>query len=200
MLIGMPTTITSDPVAIDGAGARRPSTRRSLLHRLGRAVRLGVRTDALLGLSDIVAVLELARTTVATGWVQNRWYIVSGSAEGWPSHRRRGVDAPDNVAGACVTGAIAVAVRQRHAHADLARDAGPAIDYVWDAVQGASGRDIPAAAGRAWPREARVSRLRDIVRWNDEAGRTKVEVLTVLDDAASRAIMSAMRPAAAGSP
>jgi hypothetical protein len=45
-----------------------------------------------------------------------------------------------------------------------------------------------------------VSRLRDIVRWNDEAGRTKVEVLTVLDDAASRAIMSAMRPAAAGSP
>jgi hypothetical protein len=38
-------------------------------------------------------------------------------------------------------------------------------------------------------------RLREIIRWNDTAGRTKAEILAVLDDAVSRAIMNGMQRA-----
>jgi hypothetical protein len=153
-------------------------------------------------LNDVRAVLEQARETVASGWVQDRWYVVPRCAGDGSAAKLTAADgAPKDVAGACIAGAIALAVRQRNGRADLAVDAGPAIDYVWDAVQGASGGlGTPPVAGRAWPREVRISRIRDIARWNDEDRRTKAEVLAVLDDAVSRVIMSAMRQRAESSP
>jgi hypothetical protein len=200
MLVDMPSAIAYDQVDIEESRATRPSSRWSLLRRLRRAVQPSRRLDALSGLDDIRAVLEQARETVAAGWVQGRWYAVNRSAGGGPSRQHGGADsATENVVGACVVGAIALTVRQRYARAELAVDAGPAIDYVWDAMQDAGGLDMPAAAGRAWPREARLARMRDLARWNDAAGRTKAEILGVLDDAISRVIMSAMRQHVASS-
>ena len=192
----MPTTIAHELVQREGALART-SSRWSWLRRFFPpvSVKTDCRLDASVGLNDVRTVLEQARGTVASGWVQGRWYSVPRCVDGGSARPRRVTgDASNEVAGACVAGAIALAVRRRNPRADLAVGAGPAIDYVWDAVQDAVGeRDLQAVAGRAWPREVRVSRIRDIARWNDEVGRTKAEVLAVLDDAVSRVIMRAMR-------
>jgi hypothetical protein len=196
-------TIVREPVPRDGARAGA-SSRCGWLRRLCRPVafKAGCQPDAFTRLNNVRAVLEQARETVARGWVQDRWYVVPRCAGGGSAGKLTAAEgAPKDVAGACVAGAIALAVRRRNARADLAVDAGPAIDYVWDAVQDASGGlDMPAVARRAWPREVRVSRIRDIARWNDEDGRSKAEVLAVLDDAVSRVIMSAMRQRAESSP
>jgi len=39
----------------------------------------------------------------------------------------------------------------------------------------------------------RIARIRDVARWNDQQGRTRDQVLAVLDLAVSRIIMTAMR-------
>lgn len=201
MLLDTSTAIATEPARVDEPGTRRRSSRWTRLRRVIGAVLAGPRGDVRLGPADIVAVLEQARETVATGWVQYRWYAVSRSAPDGSSRDRGGADdVPENVAGACAVGAIALATRRWHARADVVVDAGPAIDHVWDAVQDASGRELPAAADRAWPQGVRLSRLRDIARWNDVAGRTKAEVLAVLDDAVGRAIIKAIRPSATSAP
>jgi len=150
--------------------------------------------QALQRLDEVRDVLERARDTLASGWVQNRWYAVAPRL----GPQRSGLFGaatgdPQNVSGACLVGAVALALRERDARADLAIDVGAAVDFVWDAMQetvGVSGSD---AAGRAWPRNVRLMRLRDLTRWNDEAGRTRDEVLGLLDRAVSRVIMAAMR-------
>jgi hypothetical protein len=43
-------------------------------------------------------------------------------------------------------------------------------------------------------------RIRGLARWNDRPGRTRDEVLAVLDDASSRVIMAAMREPAPATP
>jgi hypothetical protein len=107
---------------------------------------------------------------------------------------------PGDVAGACIVGALELAVRQRSARADLTVDGGPAIDFVWDALQETRGLPGPGVAGRAAPRDVRVGRLRDLVYWNDRSGRTQDEALHLIDLAVSRVFMSAMRQDARRSP
>ena len=107
---------------------------------------------------------------------------------------------PGDVAGACIVGALELAVRQRSTRADLTVDGGPAIDFVWDALQETRGLPGPGVAGRAAPRDVRVARLRDLVHWNDRSGRTQDEALRLLDLAISRVYMSAMRQRAESSP
>src|SRR5690348_13943762 len=134
-------------------------------------------------------VLEQARETVARGWVQDRWYTVPRRPQdGTIRQLVAGDPSPREVHRACLAGAVALSVRQRNSRADIAADGGPAIDYVWDAVQQTSERGLSAVAGRAWPRDARLARIRDITRWNDTAGRTRDDVLAVLDIAISRVI------------
>ena len=94
---------------------------------------------------------------------------------------------------ACLIGAVALALRERDARAKLTVDGGPAIDFVWDAVQQARGLTRPGVAGRAAPPEVRLARMREVAQWNDRPGRSRADVLAVLDLAISRVIIAAMR-------
>jgi hypothetical protein len=184
--------VESRKLTLDGRTTRWPWLRR----RRRRLVKGGSdrRRHVLVQLDDVRVVLERAREIVARGWVQNRWYTESRYSGRAPAVQ---LVAPANtqqhVERACAVGAVALAVRARNPRADLVVDGGRAIDYVWDAVQEMSGLEMPAVAGRAWPREARLQRIRDVARWNDEAGRSQAEILAALDIALSRVVMSAMR-------
>lgn len=175
----------------EGWGARL----RTWLRRPGRpADELDLRRDALTRLDEVLCVLEQARRIVADGWVQDRWYAPSSRPTAGPAGMFGAGDVtPDEVAGACVIGAVALAVRERDAGAELTVDGGPAIDFVWDALQESRGLGGAGVAGRAAPRDVRLARIRDVARWNDQPERTRGEVLGLFDRAMSRVIMSAMR-------
>jgi hypothetical protein len=130
-------------------------------------------------------VLEDARAVIAQGWVQDRWFT--------HRHIRAGAGAGGfhDVSAACLVGAVICAVRQPGSTDDLIK-AGPALDYLWDAWQESRGLGGTGVAGRAAPRELRIVRVRDLTRWNDQPGRTREEVLGLLDLAISRVIMEAV--------
>jgi hypothetical protein len=152
------------------------------------------RVDALRRLDEVVTVLERARRTLADGWVQDRWYVRSSRPTvGQAGLFGSGDVPPEDVAGACVIGAVALAMRERDAAAALTVDGGPAIDFVWDALQESRGLGGLGVGGRAAPRDVRLARIRDVARWNDQPERTRDDVLGLLDLAVTRVIMTAMR-------
>ena len=132
--------------------------------------------------AEVLAVLQHARTIVEAGWVQNRWTVPAASSAG---------AAGDGAVRACLVGAVALAVRAREPHADLAAGTGPALAYVCDAVFG--GR----AAGRSSPHHVHVQRMRELARWNDEHGRTRADVVAALDRAAAQVVAGVVEPAPA---
>jgi hypothetical protein len=140
---------------------------------------------------DVLAVLEQARELLARGWIQGGWYVAQGSRGA--GRFAAGPVGPGDVSGACVVGALALAVRQRAARADLTVDGGPVIDVVWDALQERRGVGGPGVAGRAAPPGQRVQRMRELAQWNDRVGRTRDDVLGLLDLAMSRVILAAVR-------
>jgi hypothetical protein len=142
---------------------------------------------------EVLAVLEHARAIIETGWVQNRWTVERGRpAAPAASSAGSATETPDGTVAACVVGAVALAVRARDPHANLAVDTAPALAVVWDAVHSGSARP---AAGRAAPHAVRVARMRDLARWNDQQGRTRNEVVAVLDRAAARVVAATVEPA-----
>jgi hypothetical protein len=181
-----PTTVHQQeqvrPARDDGAGRpRRWWHRRAAPHPLQR-------------LDDAREVLDRARALLETGWVQNRWYVLAPRPHGRRSSLlRTAVVAPNEVAAACLVGALALALREHDPRADLLTGRSAALEAVWEAVREAGGVPPgPATGRRPWPREAQLLRIRDLTRWNDRPGRTRDEVLAVLDDASSRVIMAAM--------
>ena len=136
--------------------------------------------------AEVLAVLQEARETVEAGWVQNRWTV--SPAAGRTSAAGDGTDGSVR---ACVVAAVALAVRARDPRADLAVDTGPALAYVWDEVFG--GR----TAGRSAPHHVRVARMRELARWNDDDGRSRDDVVAVLDRAAARVVARVVQPAPA---
>lgn len=130
--------------------------------------------------------LERARALVADGWVQDAFYVVRGrSGETRPvSPFGLLLLSRSDVVGACLVGSIA------HASAGLDRRhrSGPAalaVDLLWATLTGAE-------ADTAHP-SARSGRVRDLARWNDEPGRSRDEVLDLLDRSISRIILIAVR-------
>jgi hypothetical protein len=138
---------------------------------------------------EVLAVLQRARAIVEAGWVQNRWTVTTAPAESPRSSESGAATTPDGSVQACVVAAVAMAVRARDPRADLALDTGPALAHVWDVVF--DGR----AAGRSAPREVRLDRMRDLARWNDRPGRSRDDVVAVLDRAAARAVALSVEPA-----
>jgi hypothetical protein len=135
--------------------------------------------------SEVLAVLQHARVVVEAGWVQNRWTQ--------PAHPLSSTAGPgvDGSVRACVVGAVALAVRARDPRADLAVATGPALAHLWDVVHGDSRF---RAAGRSAPHHVRVARMRELVRWNDQPGRTRAEVVAALDRAAARVVALTVEP------
>jgi hypothetical protein len=156
-------------------------------------------TEGLRRLDHARTVLEAARAVIERGWLQRGWYVS-------PAPQPRSIAArllrPDRSPGidevhqACLVAAVALAADGGGARPDVIRDAGPMLDIVWDAMLEASEGRWIEASGRAAPPEVRIARIRELVRWNDAAGRTRDEVLALLDRAISRTILTAMRPAA----
>ena len=141
-------------------------------------------------------VLELARIIIERGWVRRSCYIA-------PPEPRRGLRSllrddlgpgPDDVRAACLVGAVMVSAQQVDARADPVATAGPAVDALWDALCEHRGMYGPAVSGRAAPAAVRVTRIRELVRWNDSYARDQDEVLGLLDRAISHTIVSAMSP------
>ena len=105
------------------------------------------------------------------------------------------------VDGVCLVGALV------HAGSRLpgaASDVGRAADAVYDALwasRSQPGGPLPWGLPPVPPPDVRQARVRTLTQWNDRAGRTQAEVLTVVDRAIGATIMdlmSAPRPAAAG--
>lgn len=136
--------------------------------------------------AEVLAVLQHAREIVEAGWVQNRWTVTAT-----PSRPGAAGDGTDGPVRACLVAAVALAVRSRDPRADLAVDTGPALAHVWDEVFG--GR----TAGRSAPQHVRISRMRELARWNDERGRTRDDVVAALDRAAARVVAQVVQPARA---
>ena len=142
---------------------------------------------------EVLAVLQHARAIVEAGWVQNRWTVERPHLLS-PAGSAAVAGTPVGTTSACLVGAVALAVRARDPRADLAVDTGPALAFVWDAVH-----DGGRAAGRSAPREVRLARMRELARWNDERGRTRDDVVAVLDRAAARVVAGVVDPGAEAS-
>jgi hypothetical protein len=147
-------------------------------------------------LNGQLAVLEGARAELEVGWVQGGWWSVS-SADG--GHRLVTGDAggsPAHVDGSCLVGAFA--------RAGSSSDVVRAVDAVYDALWASRdepGAPLPGGLPPVPPPDVRLARVRTLTQWNDRAGRTQAEVLTVVDRAISATIMDLMsvpRPAPAG--
>jgi hypothetical protein len=160
-----------------GAGwlRRHYELARRRLHRLSAAARVAtpadLRTDYRRRLGEVWSVLGGARTVVENGWLQNHWKT-------GPEPR------------ACLVAAVVEAVRQWDPSAGVP-EAGPAVDFLWDALQESRGFGGGGAGGRSAPLDLRLVRIRDLIRWNDQPGRTRDEVLALLDLAQSRVVFAA---------
>jgi hypothetical protein len=188
-------SVTGSATSADGTCRRRP-TLRGVFRRLAAAMRFStedVSPSRSRRLAEVCAVLADARALIERGWMQDNWYMTRQRLEGSDPAAWSGGKAPDltDVTGACLVGAVVLATRQRDPRADLI-DAGPALDLIWDAWQESRGLGGPGVAGRAAPLAVRAARMHDLTRWNDQPGRTRAEVLRLLDLATSRAIMEAV--------
>jgi hypothetical protein len=175
-------------------GTPRRSALGGLLHRLRVATRPGdAGSERLRCLGEVCEVLEGARALVERGWLQDDWYapcprVSDPGPSGAVGARPLG---GLEVGGACLVGAVVHATRERRPGATPI-DAAPALDVLWDAWQESRGLGGSGVAGRAAPPEVRAARVRDLTRWNDRPGRTRDDVLGLIDLATSRAIMEAV--------
>ncbi len=178
-------------------GPGRPSAGRTARAWLRRARRSPVASDpaleALQRLERAREVLERARTIVERGWWQHGWLETGSRPGGARSLLASRPPVVDEVRNACLVAAVAVSAHNGGARPDVLADAGPVLDLVWDALEELRERPGPDVAGRAAPPAVRVSRMRDLVRWNDVPGRTRRDVLALLDRTISRTILRAMR-------
>jgi hypothetical protein len=163
-----------------GGVARAPAWWRRLWRRLTPPPSAELVLDQLNGQ---LAVLEGARAELEAGWVQGGWWSVT-SADG--SQRLVTGDSggsPAHVDGSCLVGA-------------LARGGGPyvgrAVDAVYDALWASQGQPALAGLPPVPSPEVRLARMRTLTQWNDRAGRTREDVLAMVDRAISATIMDLM--------
>ena len=170
---------------------------RELLHRKER-VRPSptpeeLEHERIVRLEEVRHQLEEAHALIEKGWVQDAWFAVRDRQGrlrpigpfGFGLLRR------GDVAGACLVGAVVHATWTRRPGVD-ATAAAPALDMLWNSLQEIRG--VSTAASPVASRDVRAARVRDLTRWNDRPGRSRDEVLELLDVAVSRAILDAVEP------
>jgi hypothetical protein len=154
--------------------------------------------------SRLLAVLEAARAELDAGWVQGGWWATSssdGSARLVTGYAAAGGH-PDHVDGVCLVGALVRAGSRRAGSevtgpgvAEARSDVGRAVDAVYDSLwasRGQPGAPAPGVLPPVPPPDVRLARVRTLTQWNDQAGRTRAEVLAVVDRAISATIMDLM--------
>jgi hypothetical protein len=149
-------------------------------------------TEVLLRLGHIHRVLETARTLVERGWLQHGWYRIHPSPPLPLLARLRlasRTPTVDEVGAACLVAAVALAAHGGGPRPDVVGDAGPSLDVVWRTLQ--ADRSDSGIPGRVPPPAVRAAQMRDLVRWNDAPGRTRHDVLDLLDRSISRTLLAA---------
>jgi hypothetical protein len=124
------------------------------------------------------------------GWLQNGWYRTAPR----PLRQRLlgPTPGPDGIEAACLVAAVAVAGHSGGAFTHVDRDSGPAVDRVWEAMQETRQGSYETPPGAVAP-IVRRARMRELVRWNDASGRTRADVLGLVDRAISRTILAQVR-------
>jgi len=143
-----------------------------------------------------LAILVSARALLARGWVQGAWYVMEA-----PDGRRRVVGAGSltsrnfgDIVQSCLVGAVAEAARW---HTPERGTAGPAVDALWSELGELAGLRPVADEWTPTP-VLRKREVVDLARWNDRRGRTREEVLALVDAAIARlspAVSAQSRPA-----
>ena len=179
-----------------------PAPRRPLWQRLRVACqpREPTAQDRQDALERLLALLETARAGLGTGWAQGRWWTRSPESSRRPPRAAPDAStAPDagaaGVAGtgpggrACLVGALVLAGRAHGPDAELSR----AVTIVYDALRETRGQP-PLDPGPGLPvitsPQARLAEVQALTAWNDTPGRTREQVLGLLDLAISRTIIS----------
>jgi hypothetical protein len=131
-----------------------------------------------------LAVLVGARALLERGWVQGGWYVREA-----PDGRRRFVGAGSltrrsfgQIVQSCLVGAVVESARW---HTSERGAAGPAIDTLWQALTELWG-DRPPVDPRTPIPVVRSRQVGELTTWNDRRGRTRDEVLGLLDAAIAR--------------
>ena len=134
---------------------------------------------------DALAVLTAARTVVERGWVQNAWYVMRAPDGGQRTLAPTCLVRLDHtqVVQACLVGAVLHAAWQQSSRPEHAN---PAIDALWHALYGGGDTAGGGPVGPVCPPPVRMARVRDLSAWNDERGRTRDNVLHLLDRTAAR--------------
>jgi hypothetical protein len=144
------------------------------------------------------AMLERAQRLVTECWVQDAFYVVRDARGALRPVSPFGLllTSRDDVAGACLVGAVAHA----SSSVDRRERRGPsatAVDMLWSELaerhpEAVTGPGVLPAWDDPHP-GARAARVRDLARWNDDPRRTREDVLGLLDGAVSRTISAAVR-------
>ena len=114
------------------------------------------------------SVLTAAADILERGWLQHGWYLHEPAP--LRSRLRSGSARPEQVRQACLVAAIAVAAHRGTFLVNIERDASPWIDRVWRVLH----------EGQSPHRLAPQQRIRDLVAWNDQLGRTQSEVIAAV--------------------
>jgi hypothetical protein len=168
----------------------RPGRLAALRERL-RPTRPDPELERVRRLEGAGALLERARVLVRDGWVQDSFYLIRG---------RHGEARPvspfglllltrTDVVGACLVGAVAHASSAVD-RVDRRGQAALAVDTLWQVL--AEDGEVAGPDDMTHP-AARAGRVRELARWNDEPGRSRDEVLGLIDRAVSRTILHAVR-------
>src|SRR3954453_16301296 len=131
-----------------------------------------------------LAVLVGARALIERGWVQGGWYVLEA-----PDGRRRFVGAGSltrrsfgEIVQSCLVGTVVESARW---HTSERGAAGPAIDTLWHQLGELVGGPPPVDPRTPIP-VLRSRQVGDLTTWNDRRGRSREDVLRLLDAAIAR--------------
>ncbi|GAA2108569.1 hypothetical protein GCM10009841_29120 [Microlunatus panaciterrae] len=137
--------------------------------------------------------LEQARAVIARdGWTSGAWFTVessSGARQAAPSEAYALLDPRSTVVSACLVGTL-LRLADDPDRATSVRDVRACVDELYEATHEQMGHS-PRPAGRSFPVTEQRARLQAVTAWNDAPGRTREQVLDVLDRAISRTIVAA---------
>ncbi len=175
------TLSAPQPTALE----RKPSVWRRLLLRRGRPVPHETPAQRQ---QRVLDALEGARRQLTDGWIQGAWFAVP-TPSGRP-RALRDVEIGSVALGGPVSGSCLVGAAFRGVRADGGSDAevGPVIDALYDALWEQRGGTAPLTTRAASP-AVRQARVRTLTAWNDAPGRSREEIVAVVDRAISRTIL-----------
>ncbi|MCW2802558.1 MAG: hypothetical protein JWN06_775 [Propionibacteriaceae bacterium] len=138
--------------------------------------------------------LEQARTVIERdGWTSGGWFTVRAPSGGVrvaaPLEAYALRDARSRVVSACLVGTLLRLADDPDA-ATSVRDVWGSVDELYEAMHEQLGHaSLPP--GRVYSANDRRTRLQGVTAWNDAPGRTRDQVLDLLDRAVSRTIVAA---------